>query len=450
MSSFKDFHLKPYLYDALNELHFTSPTPVQKEVLPKAIKLNNLMVESATGSGKTHAFLIPIFQNLEENNPNCQAVIISPTRELSEQLYACAMQISKFSPKPISIYKAYGGLDRLNELNKIEKLKPQIVIGTIGRLHDLVINENILKIHDAKMVIIDEADMIFEQRELEEVDHLMAKFVSSPSFLIFSATMSNGLKTFLSRYFTNIETISLKEKNLTKTNIEHLMLQCKARDKEEVLLDLLKIINPYLCIIFANKKEDVDHLAMFLAQNGYKVGKLHADMESRERMQMIKRIRNLEYPIFVASDIAARGIDIDGVSHVINFDLPKDIEFYIHRTGRTARFDRTGQAYTLYSYDDDEYVKKLREKGLIVKFVKIVDNSLVQTKMEKPVKKTTSVMKQIEIDAHMKVRVPKKVKPGYKKKRMEEINKKIRQERKQHIKDIYKNRAKKQREEDFE
>ena len=283
--------------------------------------------------------------------------------------------------------------------------------------------------------------MIFERRELEEVDHIMAKFVSNPNFLIFSATLSNGLKAFLNKYLTNIDTISLKEKNLTKTNIEHLMLQCKAKAKEDILLQLLKIINPYLCLIFVNKKEDVDRLALLLGSNGYKVGKLHADMQNRERKGAIKRIRDLEYSIVICSDIAARGIDIEGVSHVINFDLPNDIEFYIHRTGRTARFDKTGIAYTLYNYDDDKYVKELRNKGLIVKFVKIVDNELVETKIERKIKQV-SIMKQIEMDAHMQVRVPKKVKPGYKKKRKLEIEKKIKEKKKQHIKDIYKKRAK--------
>ncbi|MBE6131083.1 MAG: DEAD/DEAH box helicase [Erysipelotrichaceae bacterium] len=440
MSSFKDYHFKEYINEALKEVNFTSPTLVQTKVLPKAIKGQSLMVESATGSGKTHSFMIPIFQNLDVHDKSCQAVIISPTRELAEQLYNVASQIAKHSNPEITIAKVMGGIDRDTELKRYEKLEPQIVIGTIGRIHDLVIESNVLKIHNAKTIVIDEADMIFEEKEIVEVDHIMGKIQDMPQFLIFSATISKGLRAFLNKYLQNIETIVLEEKNLTKVNIEHLMLQCKAKQKEHVLLDLLKIINPYLAIIFVNKKDKVETLSMMLAENGYKVGKIHGDMNDRDRKQMLRRIKNLEFKYVVASDIAARGIDIEGVSHVVNFDLPVDTEFYIHRTGRTARFNNTGVAISLYAYDDDAYVTGLREKGLVVKFVKISDGELVQTKLVK--RQSRSFVREIEEKVHQQVRMPKKVKPGYKKKRKAEIDKKIRKAKREYIAEIYKRKAK--------
>ena len=440
MSSFKDYHFKEYINEALKEINFTSPTPVQTKVLPKAIKGQSLMVESATGSGKTHSFMIPIFQNLDVHDKSCQAVIISPTRELAEQLYNVASQIAKHSNPEITIAKVMGGIDRDTELKRYEKLEPQIVIGTIGRIHDLVIESNVLKIHNAKTIVIDEADMIFEEKEIIEVDHIMGKIQDMPQFLIFSATISKGLRAFLNKYLQNIETIVLEEKNLTKANIEHLMLQCKAKQKEHVLLDLLKIINPYLAIIFVNKKDKVETLSMMLAENGYKVGKIHGDMNDRDRKQMLRRIKNLEFKYVVASDIAARGIDIEGVRHVVNFDLPVDTEFYIHRTGRTARFNNTGVAISLYAYDDDAYVTGLREKGLVVKFVKISDGELVQTKLIK--RQSRSFVREIEEKVHQQVRMPKKVKPGYKKKRKAEIDKKIRKAKREYIAEIYKRKAK--------
>ena len=440
MSSFKDYHFKEYINEALKEINFTSPTLVQTKVLPKAIKGQSLMVESATGSGKTHSFMIPIFQNLDVHDKSCQAVIISPTRELAEQLYNVASQIAAHSNPEITIAKVMGGIDRDTELKRYEKLEPQIVIGTIGRIHDLVIESNVLKIHNAKTIVIDEADMIFEEKEIVEVDHIMGKIQDMPQFLIFSATISKGLRAFLNKYLQNIETIVLEEKNLTKANIEHLMLQCKAKQKEHVLLDLLKIINPYLAIIFVNKKDKVETLSIMLAENGYKVGKIHGDMNDRDRKQMLRRIKNLEFKYVVASDIAARGIDIEGVSHVVNFDLPVDTEFYIHRTGRTARFNNTGVAISLYAYDDDAYVTGLREKGLVVKFVKISDGELVQTKLVK--RQSRSFVREIEEKVHQQVRMPKKVKPGYKKKRKAEIDKKIRKAKREYISEIYKRKAK--------
>ena len=231
-----------------------------------------------------------------------------------------------------------------------------------------------------------------------------------------------------------MEIVTLEEKNLTHKNIDHIMVPCKAKDRKEVLLQLMDFINPYLGIIFCNSKETVDEIAMFLAEKGLKVGKLHGDLDDRNRKQILKRIANLEFKYVVASDIAARGIDIQGVSHVINFDLPKEIEFYIHRTGRTARFDQTGEAYSLYSYQDDTYVKKLQEKGLVVSFMKLSNGTL--TKASAPKRQPTKA-KTYEEELHQKIVLPKKVKPGYKKKRNEQIKKLVSKAKRQHINELY-------------
>lgn len=443
MSQFKDYNFKTYLNIALTKIGFSSPTEVQRKVIPLARSGESLMVESATGSGKTHSFLLPILEKLNEDERYTQAVIISPTRELAMQLYNVCLELVKHSDKEIVVARAIGGENRETEIKKYEKSQPHIVIGTIGRLVDLVINTNVLKIHEANTIVIDEADMIFEEKELLEVDKIMGKVQGKPQFLIFSATIPKGLRHFLNKYLENVKTISIEEKNLTTKNISHYMLQCKAKNKENVLLELLEIINPFLAIIFVNNKDSVEKVAMMLAENGYRVGKLHGAMEDRARKQMIKRIDSLEFQYVVASDIAARGIDIEGVSHVINFDLPNDIEFYIHRTGRTARHNKTGYAYSLYAYQDDAYVKTLQEKGLKPIFVKLTDGEIKETKFF--VKKEQGFVKTIEQEVHSKVKMPKKVKPGYKKKRMEEIKKQIRKAKKEHISEIYRKRAKENR-----
>lgn len=441
--SFKEYHFKSYINEALNSINFVNPTKVQEIVIPEAISGTSLMVESATGSGKTHAFLLPILENLDEDNKSVQAIILSPTRELAMQLYNVCVELTKHSKKEITVARAIGGVDRESEIKKYEKSQPQIVIGTIGRIVDLAIKTNVLKIHLANTVVIDEADMIFEEKELIEVDKIMGKIQGKPQFLIFSATIPKGLRHFLRKYLENVKTITIKEDNLTTKNIEHYMLQCKAKNKEDVLINLLEIINPFLALIFVNSKEKVDELAMKLAEAGYRVGKLHGALEDRIRKQTIKRIENLEYQYVVASDIAARGIDIQGVSHVINFDLPNDVEFYIHRTGRTARYNKTGYAYSLYAYQDDEYVKMLQSKGLKPTFVKIQNGEIVPAKFYQ--KKEPSFAKKIEEEVHNKTKMPKKVKPGYKKKRLEEINKKIKKAKKEHINEIYRKKAQKER-----
>ncbi len=443
MFGFKKYNLKQYINDGLKHIGFANPTKIQDLVIQRAIQKESLIVESATGSGKTHAFLIPVLQNLDENIDEVQTIIISPTRELATQLYDVLLKLVEFN-KNIRVARVIGGSDRETEIKRFEKNQPHVIVGTIGRISDLTINSNVLKAHTAKSIVIDEADMIFDQKELVEVDKLIGKIQGKPQFLIFSATIPKGLRSFLNKYLTNIKTIAIKETNLTHENICHIMIPCKAKDKYVVLKELLNTINPYLAIIFANTKENVDELALKLANDGLRVGKLHGAMEDRIRKQMIRRIHALEFQYIVASDIAARGIDIQGVSHVINFDLPNDIEFYIHRTGRTARFDATGNAYSLYAYEDDEYIKNLQSKGLKTKVLKIVDGEFVDAKiLRKNIEKSKMVL--LEEEVHKKIPVPKKIKPGYKKKRKELIEKTIKKAKKERISEIYRNKAKRER-----
>lgn len=436
---FDSYNLKTYILEALKNINFEKPTKIQTLVIPKAIKGDNLVVESATGSGKTHAFLIPVFERLKEEEKNVQAILIAPTRELATQLYENTLQIAKFHPD-IDVRLYIGGGNRENEIKRLSLSQPHIAVGTIGRFFDLAIKSNALKIYSAKMVVIDEADMVFEEKEIIDVDKVIGVIQEKPQFLVFSATMPKGLRNFVTKYLNGAEEIIIEEKALTKTSIEHIMIPCKAKQKEEVLVELLKIITPYLALIFVNKKEDVDKLAEYLATKGYKVGKLHGDLDDRSRKQTLKRIHDLKYQYIVASDIASRGIDIEGVSHVINFELPKDIEFYIHRTGRTARYDATGIAYSLYTYDTENYVKALSKKGLTTNFMKIKNGELVPTKLV--TRQTESYMSKKEKELHQKIKLDKKVKPGYKKKRMEIINKELKKARREHIEEIYRKKAK--------
>lgn len=436
---FSDFGLKKYVLDALNEINFKSPTEVQEKVIPLALKNETLVVESATGSGKTHSFLIPIFNRIDPNLNTVQAVLIAPTRELAAQLYEVAAQMAKFNDQ-IDVRLFIGGGNRETEIKKLSNSNPHIVIGTLGRIYDLAVKSNALKIYSAKMVVLDEGDMVISEKELEDVDKVIGIIQENPQFMVFSATMPKGLRNFINRYLEGAKEIVLEETHLAKSSIEQIMIPCKAKQKEDVLLELLNIITPYLALIFVNKKEDVDKLAEFLAKNQFKVTKLHGDLDDRTRKQTLKRIHELKYQYVVASDIASRGIDIEGVSHVINFDLPKDVEFYVHRVGRTARYNNTGVAYSLYTYDTEEYVKALSKKGLNATFKKIVKGEFVETNL-KP-QKPKSYINQKEQELHQKYRLDKKVKPGYKKKRMELINKELKKARREHIESIYRKKAK--------
>ena len=288
-------------------------------------------------------------------------------------------------------------------------------------------------------MVIDEADMVFEMQELVDIDKVFGRF-QDIQVLSFSATIPQSLITFLNRYITNNEVIDLIGKKVQKESIEHLFIPTKNKSKDELLCELLKMLQPYLALIFANTVKKVDEIALMLAENGFKITKITGDLEPRERKQVIKRIKDGVYQYVVCSDIAARGMDIVGVSHVINYEMPDDIEYYIHRIGRTARFESSGQAISFYDYEDENYLKKLVSKGLSYKFVNLKNGELVATRERNvKIKKETAA----EVAIHKKHPVPKKVKPGYKKKRKEVIEKEIKKEKRARISEIYRRRAKK-------
>lgn len=439
--SFAKYNFKEFINEGLSSIGFITPTEIQKIIIPKALKYQSIIGKSVTGSGKTHAFLLPILQNLTDE-PYIQAVIISPTRELAQQLFNELNKITQFNPSIDSrIY--VGGTNRDAEIKRLEKSQPQIIIGTIGKIKDLAIDENILKIHRAKTVVIDEADMVFEANEMEEVDKIFSVFSNNVQMLTFSATIPNDLIKFLNKYLSKCEVVDITNKAISKDSIEHSFIPTKNKDKNELLLTLLNSFNPFLVLIFANTKTKVDEITDFLTSNNIKLLKLTGDLESRERKQVLKRIKDGQVQFVVASDIASRGIDIYGVSHVINYELPEDIEFYIHRTGRTARHDFDGVAISFYDYEDDIYLEKLKNKGLDCKYKVLKDGQLVPTK-ERNYRTKTQKTLEIETQVHKKHPVPKKVKPGYKKKRKEMIDKELRQLKKERISEMYKKRNKKQ------
>lgn len=433
---FSNYNLKPFIYDGLRDIEFYETTEIQSVVIPKIIKKENVICKSNTGTGKTHAFIIPMLQCLDENDNNVQTVIISPTRELCEQIYNEINKIIKYN-KNIDCRMYIGGTDRDQEINRLEKSQPQIVIGTIGKINDLAVNNNYLKIHTANFVVIDEADMVFEDNELNEVDKVFAKFNEDIQIALFSATISNEVVNFINHYLKKCEVINItNKKELIKSEINHAFIPTKNQDKNELLLKIIKTFEPYLCLIFANTKDKVNELASYLADNGIVVGKLTGDLQPRERKQVLKRIKDGAYKFVVCSDIASRGLDITGVSHIINYELPKDIDFFIHRVGRTARYHLDGVAISFYDYDDDQYIDNLRRKGLKCTYMALKDGVLKETAKRNRPQKSKKVIK-IEEELHLKTPMPKKVKPGYKKKRNEEIKKKLRKMKRKSIDSMY-------------
>ncbi len=411
-----------YLNQALSELRFKELTAVQNKVIELFDKDNDLVIEAKTGSGKTHAFLLPILDSLDLESKDIHACIIAPTRELAIQINRFAQDLVKHSKTPISINLYLGGEDKEREIEWLKNKQPQIVIGTPGRLHDLVIKENVLKIYKTKYFVIDEADMTLDHDFLETVDNLAAT-VSEAKFMVFSATIPERLKPFLRKYINKPIMVEVHPEEISNLNIKHYFIKTKEQDRFIFLKKIVDVINPYMAIIFCNTKESCDSVYNWMKDRFENVTVFHGDIDFRKRKQIIKRINNLEFQYIVATDILARGIDIVGVSHIINFELPRDFEFYIHRSGRTGRIDFDGVCLSMYEFNDNSYLDKLENKGVKCEYKAIRNGMIVDASIRKSREKRVRPENELDYEAKRKVKKPKKIKPAYKKKYQEAVNK---------------------------
>jgi ATP-dependent RNA helicase CshB len=411
-----------YLNQALSELRFKELTAVQTKVIELFDKDNDLVIEAKTGSGKTHAFLLPILDTLDPESKDVHACIIAPTRELAIQINRFAQDLIKHSHQAISINLYLGGEDKEREIEWLKNRQPQIVIGTPGRLHDLVVKENVLKIYKTKYFVIDEADMTLDNDFLEVVDNL-AGTVLEAKFMIFSATIPERLKPFLRKYINKPIMVEVHPEEISNLNIKHYFIKTREQDRFVLLKKVLEVINPYMGIIFCNTKESADLVYNWMKERNENVTVFHGDIDYRKRKQIIKRINSLEFQYIVATDILARGIDIVGVSHIINYELPRDFEFYIHRSGRTGRIDFDGVAISLYEFNDNTYLDKLEGKGVRCEYKAIRNGALVDGSIRKSREKRIRPENELDYEAKRKVKKPKKIKPGYKKKYQAAVDK---------------------------
>ncbi|WP_026692875.1 DEAD/DEAH box helicase [Peribacillus kribbensis] len=428
-NNFERFNFQNYIIDAINELGFSKPTEIQERVIP-AIKNGWSMIgQSQTGTGKTHAYLLPVMDRLDLEKEEVQAIIAAPTRELANQIYQEALKIAAQFPEdsPVSVKLFIGGTDKQRTIEKLKK-QPQLVIGTPGRIKDLVI-ENALEVYNAKTLIVDEADLMLDMGFIEDVDQFAGKMAEKTQMLVFSATIPEKLKPFLKKYMENPKYVQVSPGQAAAKKIDHVLIPAKHRNKMTLLYDMLQLYNPYLAIIFTNTKKKAEEVAASLTGKGLKVGRIHGDLTPRERKKMMKQVNDLEFQYIVATDLAARGIDIEGVSHVINFELPSDLDFYIHRTGRTARAGYSGIAATIYETSDEDALNRLEKMGIEFKNIDIRDGEWTEAEDRNKRQKRKRQDDDAVETAKRLVKKPSKVKPGYKKKmqyEMESIKKRQR------------------------
>ena len=452
MKKFEDFNLKDTTMAFIEKNHFTQPTPIQEQVIPSALRGKDIIGLSSTGSGKTHAYLIPIMEKVDPNSDEAQFVITAPTRELATQIFEMAKVMTEIVPE-LRVRLYVGGRERSKDIEQLEKSQPHIVIGTPGRIKDLFLNGGALRIDKASMLVVDEADMTLEYGFLDEIDAFVGRLGEHLQMLAFSATMPDQLKPFINKYMHHPITYQIGEKVRFNPDIKHVLVPCYHHGYAETILSILPGFQPYVCLIFANTRQEASSIAEELRKNKVSVSEIHGDLTSRKRKQAMKSIANAEHTYVVATDLAARGIDIGEVTHVISCGFPEDLEYYIHRAGRTGRAGSTGTCYALYQESDDQAIRSLQRRG--IKF----DHARHRTTGwqtlhpygQKRLKTDDELEKKI---AMIMTKKNTKVKPGYKKKRAAAIDRVHRQKKREMIrskireekKAMYKERARKDRE----
>ena len=433
---------------SLNRQGFSSPSDIQLRTIPKALRGETLMVQSATGTGKTLCYLIPIIENIDLKNQYLQSIIVAPTRELAQQIYDFAIPFAKeFEGLKIRLFKS--GEEKANTVKGLS-VAPHIIIGTPGRLADVLL-DGVVSLKKVKIVVFDEADMLLREGYFTEINKF-ADLIEKPQYLVFSATLEANLAHELEKYVgPNIPIVN--EDIMTANSVKHYLIDIRHEDKKIALEQTINFINPFLLLVFASKKETANELYAYLKQKKYKVGLLTGDLNARERKNVMKQIKNDDVYILVCSDMAARGLDINDVSDVINVDLPNNLEFYYHRAGRTGRFGKTGNCYTFYDNEKTSKPLTLVKSGVNFTYLTLRNGELVEGH---PIEKSHPTKRKIDQELNKEIRKisamskgkNKKVKPGYKKKLKDEIAKAKQKHRREIIKkDIRRQRVERYRRE---
>lgn len=356
--SFESFGISPEIVKALTSLRFYNPTAVQEAVVPLALEKQDIIVESQTGSGKTVAFGIPLCEQAEweENKP--QALILVPTRELALQVKDDLMNIGRL--KRIKVTAVFGKSSFKTQKSEL-KQKSHIVVGTPGRLLEHL-KEGTLVVDKVSSLVLDEADEMLNMGFIDQVEDIIGQLPKERQTMLFSATMPPQIERLVSFYMSpDRASVRMEASEENTPKISHAYINVDEDAKEEVLLDLLTVENPDGCIIFCNTKDVVDAVEKHLNKAGLPVDKLHGGMDQDDRLAVMDEFRSGKLRYLVATDVAARGIDIDNVTHVINYDVPFEKESYTHRTGRTGRAGKTGLALTMVSDQDQRRWQEVRD-----------------------------------------------------------------------------------------
>ncbi|WP_372868769.1 DEAD/DEAH box helicase [Planomicrobium okeanokoites] len=342
MVKFSELNISETTLKSVRRMGFEEATPIQEGTIRLGMEGKDIIGQAQTGTGKTTAFGIPLIEKIDTKDGNVQGLIIAPTRELaiqvSEELYRLGQD------KNVRILSVYGGQEIGRQIRAL-KNRPQIIVGTPGRLLDHI-NRRTLKLDNVNTLILDEADEMLNMGFIEDIQTIMSSVPETRQTLLFSATMPDAIRRIAEKFMKTPEIVKIKSKEMTVENIEQFYVKSVEREKFDVLSRLLNVQQPELAIIFGRTKRRVDELAKALNIRGYVAEGIHGDLSQAKRMSVLKQFKAGKVDILVATDVAARGLDISGVSHVYNFDIPQDPESYVHRIGRTGRAGKKGVAVT--------------------------------------------------------------------------------------------------------
>lgn len=360
MKTFEELGVSEPLIKAVEELGFEQPMPVQEKVIPLLLTSDNDVVALAqTGTGKTAAFGLPVIQRINIDNRQPQALILSPTRELCLQIASDLADFSKFIPD-LQVLPVYGGSSIESQIRALKE-GVQIIVATPGRLIDLI-NRGVVKLHDVHTVILDEADEMLNMGFLDSINEILEHVPSNRKMLMFSATMPTDIANIAKKYMHNPQEVVIGTRNEGAQNVKHIYYMVNARDKY-LALKRIADNNPNIyAIIFCRTRRDTQEIADKLIADGYNADALHGDLSQQQRDLTMKKFRDRVTTLLVATDVAARGLDVDDLTHVINFGLPDDTAVYTHRSGRTGRAGKTGVSIAIIHSREKSKLREIEKK----------------------------------------------------------------------------------------
>ncbi|MCZ8519220.1 MULTISPECIES: DEAD/DEAH box helicase [Paenibacillus] len=392
-TGFASLHINPHYVNRLEELEITEPSPIQADAIPPALAGKDLVAQSQTGTGKTLAYVLPVLQKLDENLREVQALVLVPTRELGMQIVQTVEQLTKGTG--LRVQQLIGGASIDRQIEKL-RTKPQIVVGTPGRVQELV-KQRKLKLHGIKTVVVDEVDQVFELGSMQDVEALFKGMLRDRQLLFFSATFPPPIQAVIDRWMNEPEYVRVNPAQRTSETLEHVYFVSEEREKIDTLRKLVRLYNPRAAIVFINETDNIGEAVSKLQYAGLSVEGLYGDSFKQERARTMQGFRAGRFQLLLATDVAARGLDLPQVTHVINLDPAIDADHYVHRVGRTGRMGRKGMAVSIITPRQQFIMEKFEKAlGITIERRMMSHGRLIDPEQERAIRQESSKRKLVE------------------------------------------------------